>query len=190
MAQGRKAYEYLTTEEFNELTKDMRECKVNKGIFTSKDGKTIVEYFPEKQIWYDRTLKCCLVKNIVEGVNLNNSGYYLVHTRYGAKLVHRLVADAWLDESIIGKEVNHIDGNKYNNSVANIEFVTHSENMKAAWKNGQIKKNRKNTSYYVRKTNVLHLMDGTQIKMSERDYCIWREQHNLPLKRWMKEYAK
>ncbi len=186
----RKALTYGTKEQFDILTKDMKECKHYKTLYVSKDGKKIVQLYPEKSLWFDHNTVAWIEKSIKEGVSLNNAGYYLVSTRYNAKLVHRLVADAWFDEDITNKELDHIDGNKYHNSVDNLRIVSHSENMKAAWKNGQIKKSRKNISYYVRKTNVLHLEDGTQIKMSERDYCIWRTQHNLPLKRWMKEYAK
>ncbi len=43
--------------------------------------------------------------------------------------IHRLVAEAFLDV-VDGKDfVNHIDGDKTNNSVDNLEWVTRSENM-------------------------------------------------------------
>lgn len=50
--------------------------------------------------------------------------------------VHRLVANAFLDK-IDGKNcVNHIDGNKWNNSKTNLEWCTRSENSKHASENG------------------------------------------------------
>lgn len=49
--------------------------------------------------------------------------------------VQRLVADAFLG-STDGFQVNHIDGNKQNNSVRNLEICTGSENMHHAYETG------------------------------------------------------
>lgn len=50
--------------------------------------------------------------------------------------IHRLVAGSFLAESREGgKEVNHIDGNKQNNSLTNLAWVTRLENSRHAWEN-------------------------------------------------------
>lgn len=44
--------------------------------------------------------------------------------------IHRLVAKAFLSNMRNLTEVNHIDGNKTNNRVDNLEWTTHAQNMK------------------------------------------------------------
>lgn len=63
----------------------------------------------------------------------SNCGYEIVTlvTDNGTRktfYVHRLVASAFIGEIPQGMVVNHKDGNKFNNCVANLEIVTYSEN--------------------------------------------------------------
>ena len=45
------------------------------------------------------------------------------------KLIHRLVAEHFLDDWNAAKEVNHKDGNKHNNRSDNLEMCTRQENV-------------------------------------------------------------
>lgn len=52
------------------------------------------------------------------------------------KTIHRLVAEAFIPNPLGKTEVNHIDGNKLNNQVENLEWVTRSENELHAFRTG------------------------------------------------------
>ncbi len=72
-------------------------------------------------------------------------GYFSIHLsnpphRSKRVRVHRLVLKAFYGSCPEGKESNHKDGNKKNNNSDNLEYVTKSENIKHAHKNGLVKK--------------------------------------------------
>ena len=73
--------------------------------------------------------------------NVNKQGYLTTVISRGRKRkiaikIHRAVAENFL-ERIDGKEyINHIDGDKRNNNVENLEWCTPSENIKHAINNG------------------------------------------------------
>ena len=50
--------------------------------------------------------------------------------------IHRLVANAFIPNPNNLLQVNHIDGNKSNNSADNLEWCTNEENMKHSYKIG------------------------------------------------------
>lgn len=68
-----------------------------------------------------------------------NCGYLKVQLyKNGYKMfyVHRLVAIAFLPNPENKKQINHIDGNKQNNNVLNLEWSSASDNQKHAIRHG------------------------------------------------------
>lgn len=65
---------------------------------------------------------------------VNKQGYlkvnlYDVNGKCKKKYVHRLVAEAFIDNPLNKPNVNHIDVNVKNNNVNNLEWCTQSENL-------------------------------------------------------------
>lgn len=48
--------------------------------------------------------------------------------------IHRLVATVFLENNDSSLVVNHKDGNKENNNVNNLEWITHKKNIEHSWK--------------------------------------------------------
>lgn len=73
-------------------------------------------------------------KNYLAG-SKDKDGYLRIQVKKKNLSIHRMVLETFLPkEGMEELEVNHIDGNKLNNSLDNLEWVTHQENMAHAVK--------------------------------------------------------
>jgi hypothetical protein len=86
-----------------------------------------------------------LRKNIILKKSVDKDGYLIIHLRNGLLSknykIHRLVAEVFIPNPFKKKTVNHIDLNKKNNNVNNLEWTTHLENNNHAIDNGVLNHN-------------------------------------------------
>ena len=134
------------------------------------------------------------VRNKITGKILKpnfNKGYHRYSLRQkngGTKHIfaHRMVAMSFIaDKSKSNLQVNHIDGNKLNNNVSNLEWVTVSENSKHAYRLG-LRKSRKGTSSNFNKHTdefIDFIVDRIKLGYTNaeirRDLVLYRNDSNL-----------
>lgn len=124
-------------------------------------------------------------KRFIKGVEIKSSltgngylGFNLVKDgKSKMSKVHRVVANAFIDNNELKPEVNHKDGNKNNNHVSNLEWVTKGENQSHAYKNVlRCSKGVNNPSSKLNETNVkniLKLLDrGVTAKKIAKAFCV------------------
>lgn len=99
---------------------------MRKGIYKHKSGRQYIVY-EDGAIINAKTLK-------PQKISLKSNGYL----QCSAGDIHHLLAVVFIenDDPINKTDVNHKDGNKLNNDLTNLEWVTRSVNVKHAFDNG------------------------------------------------------
>ena len=95
------------------------------GFWVSSDGQEVyLDSNKEKELKLYKTGK----------------GYYQASHHQELFYVHRIVAGAFIPNLLDKPFINHIDGNKLNNDISNLEWVTASENTLHAYETGLMNK--------------------------------------------------
>lgn len=117
----------------NEVFKDVTNYK---GLYQISNLGN-VKSLGNNKIRKEKILKNCLSKKGYLVVNLSKNGVF------NTKKIHQLVAESFLNHTPCGMKlvVNHIDFNKTNNKLENLEVITQRENSN--------QKHIKSTSKYV-----------------------------------------
>ena len=112
----------------------------------------------------------------------NKPNGYLRVSLHGTKhYVHRLVAHAFFDQDPSGLDINHIDGDRHNNFIGNLEWCTRKENIQHAIKSGLFKRTCNGLASveaspsYPAFERVIRCKDC--IHRHDNDWCETRPQH-------------
>jgi len=111
---------------------------------------------------------------------LQGGGYLAIDLGNGIKikrfLIHRLVAENFLNNEYNKKQVNHINGIKTDNKLSNLEWVTASENQKHAIKTGlKSSKGEKNSQCKIKTADILNILND------KRKYKLISEQYKISI---------
>lgn len=86
---------------------------------------------------------------------ISNKGYYMVAMSKNNKIhsytIHKLVMEHFNRCAFENEVINHIDSNKLNNNIDNLEYVTQKENVRKAWENGLCETIRKHAKNMIHK---------------------------------------
>lgn len=105
------------------------------------------------------------------------------------KRIHRLVAEEFIPNPKHKEQVNHINGNKTDNRINNLEWVTCQENVKHAWNTGlaavnknfleAIKKSMHYRQYNGEKMSLVEIANSENISYT----MLWKRviKDNVPL---------
>ena len=136
----------------------------NTGLVRSKH-KFVNHKINGKQEWPERIINYNIQGNGYCGIRLSKDS---IVKRY---LVHRLVAIHFIDNPNSFPDVNHIDGNKKNNSASNLEWITKSNNTRHAIKNGLINFDSVKKPISLIKDGIVYNFDS--INRAERELNIY-----------------
>lgn len=118
------------------------------------------------------------VKEKILTSKVSRTGYEITHLRKDGKnchpSVHRLVAEAFIPNVESKPTVNHIDGDKLNNSVSNLEWATHKEQSDHAFESDLIVKHNSKLYSPSFKIKVKEYFDnvGCSIRQLADVFCI------------------
>lgn len=92
---------------------------------------TTIEEFPNYEINELGQIRNKQSKKILSQ-NLSTKGYYQVNIADKCRRVHRLLALTFIPNPDELETVNHIDGDKLNNDLSNLEWLSRADNIKHA----------------------------------------------------------
>lgn len=117
----------------------------------------------------------------IRAIDFDNFGYPTCRLskngKHKNKRIHVLICEAFLGGKKPNEEVNHIDGNKANSILSNLELVTRSGNIKHAYKLGLRKPKYGEQNHLSKLTekqvlDIFSQRDSSIAKVLSEKYCV------------------
>ena len=149
--------------------------KWGKSVNSIEEIFVEVENFPNYSVsTHGRVINNKKKKLLQYNIMKNGCARVDLCNKFGVKHfnVHRLVASTFIENKYNKEFVNHIDGNKTNNHINNLEWVTPAENTKHAIESGLflIGENHpcaKLTNNIVKIIPIMFLLGGSRISLAQ-----------------------
>lgn len=115
---------------------------------------------------------------------VSNAGYLTFHIGGKNISAHRMVASTFVPTNDLSLDVNHIDGNKFNNYYRNLEWCTRSDNINHAVRNNLVNKDLTPNKYRYSDETVIKICECLEKGYCYRDIANYI---NIPLTRKLRE---
>jgi hypothetical protein len=107
----------------------LRKADYRRACANCAEWRSVAGYEGMYEIHWRGIVRNAATKHVLSP-GLGGVGYFTVSLNHKSYTVHRLVALNYIPNPEGKEMVNHIDGNKKNNHLANLEWATRSENEK------------------------------------------------------------
>jgi hypothetical protein len=104
---------------------------------------------------------------IMDNYKINDNGYIRVFIFNKTYLLHRLIAFMFLENPENKEQVNHKDGNKLNNKIDNLEWVTNKENQVHKFQSGLGNNFTRKIGQYDLENNIIKEFSSIKEAMDE-----------------------
>lgn len=115
-----------------------------------EEWRPIKDY--EKRYWVSNLGQIKNKKGKILKPSETKDGYLRVKLwngeQYKSRMIHCLVAEAFLNKEADNLEVDHLDNDRKNNIVTNLKYVTHKENLEKSFLLGHQRRPKRKVSQY------------------------------------------
>jgi hypothetical protein len=114
------------------IKEQMKEIKDFPGYFVTEDGRVLSAWKQKRVKGFQGVVTYLDLDDLTEKAQGLCNGYWVTSLYKKGKMylkkVHRLLAEAYIENPNNYPYINHIDENRQNNTLSNLEWVTPSQN--------------------------------------------------------------